>query len=99
MYESYKICIGRMRFFEEFLHYDENMRGVKERRIINLREIYHTDYCIYSYSTLMCFVDLDKRVYSINPRKYSVTTSKQVSYILEAAKKWEMRGFENILWI
>jgi len=55
-----------------------NLRGVIEGG----------EYVIYSYSTLMATVDLATKWVWINEEKYSVTTSRQMSYV--------RRGLANI---
>ena len=83
----------------EFMHHGENMHGTLSDSKLKIKEIHNFNYLIYSYSTLICFVDFEKKIYSINPHKYSVTTSKQINYIREAAKRWENIGYERILWL
>lgn len=100
---NYNTCIKRMENFEEFVHYKHNMSGginpyLKEK-YINLIKQYAYHYSIYSYNTLICFVNYKDKTYSINPVKYSRTTSKQVWCIIKAARTWERNGYRRILWI
>jgi hypothetical protein len=99
MRDNYQTCIVRMEQFENFSHYGGNMTGCLYHMDIQLIKKYHLDYCIYSYSTLICFVSFKDKTYCINPTRYSVTTSKQVGYIRQAVKVWERNGFQRILWI
>ena len=99
MFDNYQNCLIKMKSLEEFTHYDENMRGIKEKRTFQLRETYNADYCIYSYKTIICFVDLTKHIYCITPYQYSTTTSKQLSYIRVASATWDKYGLKRILWI
>jgi hypothetical protein len=99
MQVSYERCIKRMEQFEEFVHYDGNMTGYLSHIEFQLIKHYHINYAIYSFTTLICFINFKDKTYCINPYKYSVTTSKQVSYIRRAVKVWERKGFERILWI
>ena len=93
-----------MEQFEPFTHYNNTMSSIMWPRTpwpsgIQLIKYYELDYCIYSYITMICFVNYKDKTYCINPRRYSTTTSKQVSYIRRAAKVWERKGYERILWI
>ena len=101
MQDNYNTCIVKMEQFQKFEHYGNTMSGnmVDRGSSIKLIKLYKYDYSIYSYNTLICFVDFKEKTYCINPTKYSTTTSKQVSYIRKAAKAWERKGFERILWI
>ncbi len=97
---NYAVCVKNMMYFLNFTHYGNNMSGIlKPDQEIQLIKYYKYDYAIYSYKTLICFVNFTDRTYCINPKKYSSTTSKQVTYIRRAAKNWEHEGFERILWI
>jgi hypothetical protein len=103
MKDNYSTSIIKMEQFEPFNHYHDNMRGIlwpeNNRGNIQLIKYYEFDYNIYSYTTMMCFVNFRREFYCINPHKYSTTTSKQVSYIMRAARVWESKEFERILWI
>ncbi len=100
MQDKYSTCIVKMEQFQEFEHYGDTMSGLEGRgTLIKLIKDYISDYRIYSYQTLICFVNYKEKTYCLNPTKYSTTTSKQVSYIRKAAKVWERKGFERILWI
>jgi hypothetical protein len=99
MQDNYQTCIVKMEQFEEFVHYDGNMTGYLSHIDIQLIKHYHINYLIYSYSTLICFINFNDKTYCINPQRYSTTTSKQVSYIRRAVKVWERKGFQRILWI
>ena len=101
---NYQVCIRRMENFEDFIHCGNTMSGYntydRDNNYIKLIKIYQYDYAIYSYNTLICFVDFIGKTYCVNPNKYSTTTSKQKSYIRQAAKSWEYyNGYKNILWI
>lgn len=98
--DNYQTCIVKMKQFEEFIHCGNTMSSLWcSGSYIQLIKYYEYNYSIYSYFTLMCFVNFKDRTYCINPHRYSTTTSKQVSYIRAAAKVWERRGYERILWI
>lgn len=101
MADSYRVCLERMKSFEEFMHYSNNMHGIKlmHSKFSNIEYKNTIGYYIYSYTTLVCFVDFDNKKYCINPYKYSTTTSKQVTLIRRAAIKWEYNGFERIMWL
>ena len=99
MADNYQTCIVKMEQFENFLHYNNTMSGYHFREAIQLIKYYEIDYSIYSYNTLICFVNFEERIYCLNPTRYSTTTSKQVSYIRIAIKVWERKGFQRILWI
>lgn len=96
--DNYQTCIIKMEQFEDFNHYN-NMFGLTHKKYIELIKEYEFDYHIYSYTTLICFVNFKDKTYCINPQRYSVTTSKQVSYIRRAAKVWERKGYKRILWL
>lgn len=98
---NYQVCIKRMENFEDFIHHGSTMSGYwVPNNYIKLIKTYQYDYAIYSYNTLICFVDFMNKTYCINPARYSATTSKQKSYIRKAAKSWEyFNGYKNILWI
>ncbi len=98
MEESYGNCVEKMKLFYEFEHYSKNMIGVHERREFNLRKTYVSTYCIYSYSTIICFINYFDKIYCINPYNYSRTTSKQTTLIRRAAEYWERIGFSRVLW-
>jgi fructose-1,6-bisphosphatase len=102
MQDNYQTCVAKMEQFEDFSHYGNNMTGVLYSVYsarIQLLKVYEYNYLIYSYSTLICFVNFRDRTYCINPTRYSATTSKQVSYIRRAVKVWERKGYQRILWI
>jgi hypothetical protein len=95
--DNYQQCILKMEDFKEFTHYGKNMQGII---LFNLKFpfIGKVNYIIHSYNTLMCLVNSNEKLYSINPQRYSITTSKQVNYIRKAACAWESKGYERILW-
>ena len=98
--DNYQTCIAKMELFVDFEHYGSNMNGYYVNNMnIQLIKKYKADYIIYSYSTLICFINFNDKTYYINPTKYSTTTSKQVTFIRKAAKGWERKGFERRLWI
>jgi hypothetical protein len=99
MQDNYKTCIVKMERFEFFVHHKNTMKGLCLRTNIFLINEYKFDYCIISYDTIICFINFNDKTYCINPQHYSTTTSKQVSYIRRAAKVWERKGFERILWL
>jgi hypothetical protein len=45
------------------------------------------EYLIYSYSTLMATVELSTKQVWINERKYSQTTSRQMSYVRKGLER------------